>query len=87
MPADVANPIRLVAGLGNPGREYEGTRHNAGFLVIDRLAVRLGLDLKFSNAWQALWGRSRRRLHLPEADDVHERQRPGGARVRRVLQD
>ena len=52
-----ASPIRLVAGLGNPGREYENTRHNAGFLVIDRLAVRLGLTLSFSNAWQALWGR------------------------------
>ena len=58
MPAAAATSIRLVAGLGNPGREYEGTRHNAGFLVIDRLAVRLGLDLKFSAAWQTLWGRT-----------------------------
>jgi PTH1 family peptidyl-tRNA hydrolase len=30
----------LVAGLGNPGREYEGTRHNAGWLVLDDLARR-----------------------------------------------
>jgi len=30
----------LVAGLGNPGREYEGTRHNAGWLVLDELARR-----------------------------------------------
>ena len=51
-------PIRLVAGLGNPGREYENTRHNAGFLVLDRLAVRMGLKLAFSNVWQALWGRA-----------------------------
>ena len=50
-------PIRLVAGLGNPGREYENTRHNAGFLVLDRLAARMGLKLAFSNVWQALWGR------------------------------
>ena len=56
--AAAVSPIRLVAGLGNPGREYENTRHNAGFLVIERLATRLGLSLAFSNAWQSLWGRT-----------------------------
>ncbi|HEY9248455.1 MAG TPA: aminoacyl-tRNA hydrolase [Rariglobus sp.] len=38
--------ISLVAGLGNPGREYENTRHNVGFLVVEALARQLGL------AWQ-----------------------------------
>jgi PTH1 family peptidyl-tRNA hydrolase len=51
-------PIRLVAGLGNPGREYENTRHNVGFLIIDALAARAGLALAFSNSWQALWGKA-----------------------------
>ena len=31
----------IIAGLGNPGREYEKTRHNAGFEVLDRLAAKL----------------------------------------------
>jgi peptidyl-tRNA hydrolase, PTH1 family len=35
----------IFAGLGNPGREYENTRHNIGFLVIQRLAERWDIDV------------------------------------------
>lgn len=36
----------IIAGLGNPTKEYEGTRHNVGFDVIDRLADRYNIDVE-----------------------------------------
>lgn len=38
-------PTYLIAGFGNPGREYMNTRHNVGFLVIDRLCRKLDVSL------------------------------------------
>jgi PTH1 family peptidyl-tRNA hydrolase len=46
-------PIRLVAGLGNPGAEYARTRHNIGFMVVDLLAHNAGLKWEKSGKWDA----------------------------------
>ena len=46
--------IRLLVGLGNPGPEYEATRHNAGFWWIDTVARRLGAHLSADKAYHGL---------------------------------
>lgn len=38
--------MHIICGLGNPGREYENTRHNMGFLTMDVLSSRLGIPIK-----------------------------------------
>lgn len=45
----------MIVGLGNPGREYEMTRHNTGFMVVDELADKLGAT--FEDKRYGLWPR------------------------------
>jgi PTH1 family peptidyl-tRNA hydrolase len=49
------NDSWLIVGLGNPGREYEKTRHNAGFRAIDLLAEKLGCKID-KGKFQGLYG-------------------------------
>ncbi len=56
----MAEPIRLVAGLGNPGPRYQHTRHNAGFLVLDEIARRHSLTFRAPKdaeeaRWDSVW--------------------------------
>ena len=45
--------IKLVVGLGNPGRQYEGTRHNVGFWFVDELAFRFRADWRMNKRCNA----------------------------------
>lgn len=47
--------MKIIIGLGNPGKQYEQTRHNAGFMVIDRLSSQLGIPLDQSK-FKGLYG-------------------------------
>jgi peptidyl-tRNA hydrolase, PTH1 family len=49
--------IRLVVGLGNPGKEYERTRHNAGFWLVERYASQNDVVLRKDQKFKALVGR------------------------------
>ncbi len=45
----------LIVGLGNPGREYEGHRHNVGYQTLDYIARQHGIEIK-KRRFKALWG-------------------------------
>lgn len=53
-----AAPTHIIVGLGNPGKEYEKTRHNAGYMALDYLASKLGADVSRSK-FNALCGDAR----------------------------
>ncbi len=63
-PDNQGNGIRLIAGLGNPGKEYDGTRHNIGFAVVDQLARRLSASFSKEAKWDAYVARPSAQLAL-----------------------
>jgi len=50
--------VKLIVGLGNPGRAYRWTRHNMGFWLVERFAKELGIDLS-RRGFQSVYGRGK----------------------------
>ena len=67
----MADVLRLVVGLGNPGTKYEGTRHNIGFMALEQMASREGFSFRQQSKLHGLAaehgiGESRLRLLMPQ---------------------
>ena len=56
--------MRIIVGLGNPGKKYDKTRHNAGFFVIDKLLEKLNisLDEEMFNAFYTVYRHKREKI-------------------------
>jgi len=48
--------VRLIVGLGNPGKTYQHTRHNLGFMILDRVAAGHGIKVR-RKGFMSLWGK------------------------------
>lgn len=53
----MADPIHLLVGLGNPGKDYEDTRHNAGAILVEMLARSAGTSLRPERKFHGLYGK------------------------------
>ncbi|MGL4577038.1 MAG: aminoacyl-tRNA hydrolase [Burkholderiaceae bacterium] len=54
-----STPIQVIAGLGNPGDQYEQTRHNAGFWFADRIAQRLNASFAKDKSFNAMLAKAK----------------------------
>lgn len=77
----------MVVGLGNPGEEYQATRHNAGFLAVDALAGRLGRFSGWSRGGGALRAEGRAGRHTVRLIKPQQYMNRSGQVIRDLIAD
>lgn len=77
----------LIAGLGNPDKKYEKTRHNIGFDTVDALAEKYNISITEKKHKSAVWKRCdrRRKSHPGQTADLYEFKRRKHRRNREFL--
>lgn len=70
--------IRLVVGLGNPGDAYKDTRHNVGFMVLDKIAQEYGMTFKKDKKWNAYFAAHNGVVYMKPATFMNESGRAVG---------
>lgn len=76
--------MELIVGLGNPGKEYESSRHNVGFLVVSRLAKAHGIPLN-ERKYKSRWGKGHIDHHPVILAKPHTYMNLSGGAVERLL--
>lgn len=74
--------IKLIIGLGNPGRKYDQTRHNVGFDVLDQLAKQIGAQFVNHLKWKAHIAKHPQALLMKPQTFMNESGRSAGAALR-----
>lgn len=78
--------VKVIVGLGNPGKRYERTRHNVGFLVVDCIAARRAITVRerICDALTGVWGEDGERILLAKPQTYMNR---SGDSVRELLRE
>jgi PTH1 family peptidyl-tRNA hydrolase len=79
---------KLIVGLGNPGEEYIGTRHNVGFAIVDRIVRRISAPAVERHRFDSMFYETRyagRQLHLTKPLTFMNNSGKAVARMQRVL--
>ncbi|MEA3449643.1 MAG: aminoacyl-tRNA hydrolase [Patescibacteria group bacterium] len=73
--------MKIIIGLGNPGGKYKNTRHNAGFMLLDKIIEEKGLAWKEKDKWQSVFAENNDAIYVKPMTYMNN----SGEAVRKVI--